>query len=216
MYVGMALLFPSLAFSLTEADIITSELKFSNGKVREISCVNGKAGVAKSKRGQLRFNDYQQLARKQNKKFKKSGNKKAKAKARLFKKLSKLGNAACESLQGDLPTPTPGGTPQPTPTPPGETPTSYFNSDGSVNEFGKIRFGIPSNFDANILDGQLTYGLFCTGCHGERTMPSLAEMRDATSQSPMLYTELEIPDEDLADILAYLGRFTSPFTDGLL
>ena len=208
---------PASAFALSESDIARAEIEFSNGTNQQISCYNGAPGIVKNKRGKLSFKNYKILARKQNQKFKKTGNKKAKNKARKFRTLFKQGKSVCEALRGDqTPTPTPKSDPNPTPTPNQDIPTTYFDRDGNVNEFGKTRFGIPAQFEANILDGQTAFNRYCTGCHGERTRGSLAELRASTSKSPMLFSEEELPDQELADLLAYFRRFTSPFTDGLL
>lgn len=209
---------PCAAYSLDSEDIVVAEVELSNGQVQEVSCYDGRAGLTKVRKGQLAFNDYQKLFRKQQKKFKKTADKRAKKKSKLFKQLFVAGSPVCQSLKRDtVPTPTPSATPTPstTPTPSPTVPASYFNSDGSVNSYGKIRFGIPEDMEANLIDGQTVFFRNCSGCHEERTKPDLASLREATSKAPMLFNETELPDQNLADLLAYLGRFESPYSDGL-
>lgn len=82
-----------------------------------------------------------------------------------------------------------------------------FDLDGNATLEGKVLFGIPTNLVANISQGRQVYLTYCTGCHAERTNYTFPVVREAIKQSPMLFDEIQIPDQSLAHLIAYFNRF---------
>ncbi|MCB0319567.1 MAG: cytochrome c [Bdellovibrionales bacterium] len=97
----------------------------------------------------------------------------------------------------------------PTPSPSPQK-KELFERNGEVTPFGKAYFGIPDTLNANAIEGYTVYQNTCQGCHGEQTKDSFLELRLAISASPMFFTEQLVSDESLADLVAYLGRFSQP------
>lgn len=126
-----------------------------------------------------------------------------KAKTKLKAKLQKLTASARVGDKACRGGPPGGGTATPTPTPA----LGNFDSNGNVTEKGKTVFGIPANLGANVEAGRAIHQQRCAGCHGDRTNRSFSALRQAIAESPMDYSESDIPDPELANITAYLNRF---------
>lgn len=109
---------------------------------------------------------------------------------------------------GATPTPTrdpmPTRTPLPTPTP---TPMRYFDAAGSLTEYGKQQLGVPSQFEATIDIGEISYTYRCTQCHGEYGGRTFSNYRTAISAPPMYFIPPVLGDNELAHLTAYLNRF---------
>ncbi|MCB0329596.1 MAG: hypothetical protein KDD70_08030 [Bdellovibrionales bacterium] len=203
------LAFPVNGFALSEGEVTASEVLLKNGSRHSVDCVAGEPGLVKERRGQLKFQNYNRLSRNQKKKFDSTGSTKARKKWQLFRQVWSAGLPVCQALSSGDPAPTVTATPnQP-------VPATYFDFNGSMNEFAKARFQIPLNLDANIVDGQGLFNRYCSGCHIERPRDSFPLMRQIIAGSPMLFSEQEIPDSALADIMAWLLRRRSPAGDGL-
>ena len=95
-------------------------------------------------------------------------------------------------------------------------PFTNFDLCGNVNNpEGYDCFEIPNELEANLNIGLTIAENNCFGCHGFGFPSSFAEVngrkfnyiRDAISASPMFFSEIEIPDEDLAHLTAYINRF---------
>ncbi len=131
----------------------------------------------------------------------KTGIAKAKLKLKLkkYKKREKEGNLACATGPDNS-------------NPPGGSPPSGGNFDlqGNVTEIGKINFGIPANLSANVDVGLGIYNSMCVGCHTANLNRSFTDYREKTKLSPMLYDEISLPDNNLANLTAYLNRFRLP------
>ena len=127
-----------------------------------------------------------------------SGSKKIK----LQKKIQKLkatianGKTACFAGPPYNPTPSP-------------TPASFGNFDmaGNVTAVGKALFAIPSALNGNIAAGRTFWQAQCAGCHTDKLNRTMPQYRGFIAQSPMLFSEEEVPDEALANLTAYLNRF---------
>ncbi|MDZ4787211.1 MAG: hypothetical protein SGJ02_14150 [bacterium] len=111
------------------------------------------------------------------------------------KNKAKVGDIACSE-----------GFTNPTPTPS----EANFDINGNVTLVGKINFGIPTNINADVATGLTTYNSYCAGCHDPELNRSFSEYRVRIRQSPMLYDEIQLPDQQLAQIVAYLNRFNLP------
>lgn len=134
--------------------------------------------------------------------------KSAKTKNSLKKQLAlqSAADSACDSVppSPDIP---PSGTPSPTPTPTPDSGEGMYESNGDVTRSGKIVLGIPLELNANLFTGLTVWQNTCSGCHEERRRDSFDELRSTISQAPMFFTEGNLSDEDLAQIMAYFGRF---------
>ncbi|RIL10492.1 MAG: hypothetical protein DCC75_04260, partial [Proteobacteria bacterium] len=107
------------------------------------------------------------------------------------------GKIACDAFAG--------GGPPPNPT---SSPTSAnFDNAGNVTAVGKSLFGIPPHLSGNITLGRSIYNSYCTGCHIERNNRTFPVLRSRIAMSPMLYDSAQIPDDMLANLVAYLNRF---------
>lgn len=82
-----------------------------------------------------------------------------------------------------------------------------FDSNGNISEAGRLAFGIPDGVPANVSDGQDIFNTYCSGCHSEQRGRSFSDYRTSIDQAPMFYDSSDIPDDDLADLTAYLNRF---------
>ena len=110
------------------------------------------------------------------------------ARAAQFRAHASTGDAACA-----------GGTP---------APDANFDGSGNLTEKGKTAFGVPSTLTGNISEGQALYNGTCEGCHSsEETNRSFTTLRSELSGDPMYFTSNDIPDSDLADLVAYLNRY---------
>lgn len=202
--------------------VFTANVSVKVGKKeseREISCLNGAAGVLKTKKGKLTFTSYQETLRKFKKKIKAGGNV-GLNKLRLIKGLRKAGMVACATPPDDTPptptptpgvTPTPDGTPGPTATPtptPSYDPDANFDLLGNVTPKGKSEFHIPAQMEANVNDGLSVFrDLGCDGCHEAKINRTFDYLRLRTSGDPMYFSTEELPDQALAHLTAYLNRF---------
>ncbi|MCB0309930.1 MAG: cytochrome c [Bdellovibrionales bacterium] len=130
---------------------------------------------------------------------------KLKKKARDLKKRAKAANRLCvggpNSGGSNIP---PSPTPRPTTTPS----TLCYNSDGSVTSAGKIKFKIPLSMDASLDRGNSFYSNNCTGCHVERRGYSYTAVISAIRADPMNFTTSQVSNQDVADIIAFLNRYT--------
>jgi hypothetical protein len=94
------------------------------------------------------------------------------------------------------PTQTHGSKPTPSVTP---TQTGPFDDKGNTTAFG-----IPKGITGNIGRGKTKNGKNCSICHGELGKGlNFSALKKRIAEAPMF---LKIPDQDLADILAYLNR----------
>lgn len=82
-----------------------------------------------------------------------------------------------------------------------------FDSNGDVTANGKALFQIPSNLSANVSRGQIIFQEYCTGCHMEQRNLTFPYYRNAIAGPPMSYNENDLPDQELADLVAWLNRF---------
>lgn len=197
------------AVEVLESEVSTATVSIKIKKrteQHEVSCVGLEAGVVKPRGTRLLFTSYK-------KKVKNLVNRGANAvKIERARKLNKQGGKACKSAEPPGPGPEPTPTPQVTPTPPGPTPTpipANFDEQGNVTTTGKITFGIPFELEANRFTGAVLYQATCYGCHGtdERGLFfNFDQIRTATSGFPMMFTELTLPNEELAHLTAYLNR----------
>jgi hypothetical protein len=112
-----------------------------------------------------------------------------------FVALNTAGKIACKKAAATIPSPTP-------------TPSNLnFDANGNVTPQGKIAFGIPSNLSGNITAGHQLSASYCT-CHVERIGASFPFVRAQIAQPPMLFDSTQITDDMLANIIAYLNRFS--------
>lgn len=138
----------------------------------------------------------------------------------LLRAILKAGRKECKSIRDNPPaTETPGAPFPPAPpvasptatpiaAPTATPPTGNFDNRGNVTEKGKLAFGIPSHLSGNVTAGKQVVTSFCTGCHQERIGWSYPAIDTAIRRSPMLYDESSISRQQLADLVAYLNRFT--------
>ena len=138
--------------------------------------------------------------KKAKKAFQRSRTGKTKAKFQKQRALLRASESACREISapGDSPPP-----PSPTPDPN----EGLYLPNGDITTSGKIFLGIPLSLSANIFEGLERWQANCLGCHEERRKDTFAELRAAISQPPMYYTEPNLSDETLADIMAYVSRF---------
>jgi mono/diheme cytochrome c family protein len=102
-----------------------------------------------------------------------------------------------------------GSSPSPTPTPPPTSGSGCFDSSGSATSAGKAKFGIPSSYSANITAGKSAVQAMCSGCHSDELGKKFSQYRTAIALDPMFYDEAQVPNSTLANITAYLNRFSS-------
>jgi hypothetical protein len=119
-----------------------------------------------------------------------------------MKSLVSLGKTECKRISKIIKS-----TPTPTPTPTSVPQTGNFDLAGNVTPEGKLLFGIPSALTANLSVGRAVFTAKCTGCHVERSGRTFLDVRNSIRKPPMLYDEVQIPDADLANLVAYLNRF---------
>ena len=142
--------------------------------------------------------------------------KKLQAKITKLKLRIKNENKICSAGPENNPGTSPGTQPTsaPTPSSPTNTPaptatpviSGNFDSSGNVTSAGKIKFGIPSNLNANISSGRSIWNQTCAGCHSsEKTGRSFSIYKSAIRGDPMFI--LDKTDQDIANLTAYLRRF---------
>lgn len=193
---------PALAFALPEVfQAAGPSGPIMCGAVR----AGYEAGALKKARGPLtvrNFSTYKALAKKaKSDAAKTSGSKRKKLvkRASSYTAMAKQLNPFCTVA----PTPTP--TPTPTPGAPGEE--LYFDAAGNLTAYGKAQLGVPATLEANITRGRTAQDGYCTGCHIERTFYAFPVLRERIAQPPMFYDSSRVPDQTLADLVAYLNRF---------
>ncbi|MCI5064851.1 cytochrome c [bacterium] len=191
----------------------TTEIAVEIGrKVISAQCFEEEAGTVRERKRGFVFLSFRKSFRKQTKLFRRTGSSRAKKKRNRFRRLMRAGNAACAALQDDSGQDNGGGennTPTPTPTPE-PAPTGYFTDNGDVTDLGKSVFEIPQSIAANAMAGEIVYNRNCTGCHEKRSRPTMPLLRLVISQAPMYYDEQVLPDQDIADLTAYLNVFRTP------
>lgn len=116
-----------------------------------------------------------------------------------YVQLNSAGRSACAKIPSHIGTPTPTPTPSPS--------TDNFDSGGNLTERGKIMFGVPSSLSGNISTGRSLVLSYCT-CHQERLGAGFPYVRTNIALSPMLFDSTQITDAMLANMVAYLNRFT--------
>ena len=176
--------------------VTTKQLKETsvvyNRKREKVFCLKTTPGGIKTTNSKITFTSFATT-------LSKTSKTRAKTQYTRLQALVKLGTAECKKILA-VPTPTP--TPIPT-----ATPTGNFDFQGNVTPTGKLLFGIPSALQANITVGKTVFNAKCFGCHVERTGRTFLDIRTNIKQPPMLYDEVQIPDADLANLIAYLNRF---------
>jgi mono/diheme cytochrome c family protein len=90
----------------------------------------------------------------------------------------------------------------------GGFPTLCYDGFGNLSAAGKAKHQVPAHLNGNIGAGSAVYQAYCAGCHMERPR-SFPLLRHAISEEPMYFSSSEIPDAALADLVAYLQRFTT-------
>lgn len=176
-----------------------SELKETSvtvkGKKKKIYC-NGKiSGTAKVKGDKLNFTSFAVAVRK-------ITSRSQRAKKAELVILKKAADKECKKVASN-----PEATPTPIPSPTPTLPLSNFDSMGNVTEKGKIAFEIPLNLSANVSRGRTVFSTSCVGCHIERNGRTFPQYREIIARSPMLFDESQIPNQALADLVAYMNRF---------
>lgn len=169
------------------------------GKKERLYCFNKTSGTIKLRTNQIFFTALSESI----KKAKKSGDK---SKLKKLTALQKQAKPLCIALPSPTPTPPiPTATPTPEPTPP----SVYinFDIDGNVTDAGRALFQIPVGLPANVSLGRFVLQRYCTGCHIERVNRTFPDIRESIRRAPMLYDEQQIPDSELAHLIAYLNRF---------
>lgn len=165
------------------------------GKKKKIYC-NGKiSGTAKVKGDKLNFTSFAVAVRK-------ITSRSQRAKKAELVILKKAADKECKKVASN-----PNVTPTPTPSPTPAIPLSNFDSMGNATEKGKIEFEIPLNLSANVTRGRSVYTTNCVGCHIERNGRTFTQYREIIARSPMLFDESQIPNQELADLVAYMNRF---------
>ncbi|MCB0353858.1 MAG: hypothetical protein KDD64_10050 [Bdellovibrionales bacterium] len=185
-------------------ELVSTSVVISNGgfsEVVDLYCGGGAPYALKTRGTRITPKPYATLVRRAKKKFTIRGV--GKSSLRRLRKINKAGKSACLGLE-------PNGTPTPTPTPSQDE--GYFNSAGDVTALGKQVFEIPSQLRANIWDGMIIWEQTC-GCHELRSKSTMPLIREAILQEPMYFDQAALPDEDLANITAWLLKFRSPELD---
>ena len=113
--------------------------------------------------------------------------------------IKKAGTSACTKLQN-------GTSPTPTPTP-SQIGGGNFDGSGNTTPKGNTAFGIPSGITGNITSGKTTFSTYCS-CHGSLSAKTFPYLRTRIAQDPMNFDSTQIPDSVLADVTAYLNRFS--------
>lgn len=90
----------------------------------------------------------------------------------------------------------------------GGFPTLCYDGFGNLSAAGKAKYQVPEHLSGSISSGAAIYQSFCAGCHEERPR-SFPVLRHEISQEPMYFSSSEIPDAALANLVAYLQRFTT-------
>ena len=176
-----------------ESQVVNSAIKYRGKNIR-FACLGRTAGTTKKVSSYLLFSSYTDQIRKLTRR--KDKNKKATLTA-----IAKLATARCKILSTSTPTPTPTPTAEPTFEP------GNFDSNGNVTEQGKSLFEIPSHLSANISLGRDVYQSYCVGCHIEQVNRTFPYIRTSIANPPMNYNEIDLPDPELANLIAYLNRF---------
>lgn len=167
-------------------------------------CLARTAGTVKKVGSSVYFTTYSEQIRKLT-------SRRDKAKKESLTAINKLATAKCKVLALPTPTPTPTATPSPTPTatatPQATFAAGNFDGNGNVTATGKSVFQIPANLSGNISLGRDVYDTYCFGCHVERVNRTFPDLRYNTSRPPMNYDSTDLPDAELANLVAYLNRF---------
>lgn len=191
-FVWCILLMPSQALAQSALVAVEVEIQFRSRTIsRTLYCRDKTPGTVNTKKNSIRFIPLSKRLKNLRRKGKRSA-------LKIWRLLNREGRLQCSDSGG-------GSTPQPTP-----TPEAYFTESGAVTTSGKVAFGIPAELDANLTDGKDVYDTKCFGCHNERTNRTFSNLRLSTEKSPMFYTTLTLPDDELADLTAYLNRFQIP------
>lgn len=196
-FASMMLLLLMLGQSASAELLDPSQLKETsvtvNKKKKRIFCYGKVSGTAKAREDKLNFTPFSQA-------IKKLTARSQRAKKAELVILKKAADKECKKI-ALLPTPTPTASPTPS------IPIYNFDSMGNVTAQGKITFGIPQHLSGNISIGRNIYLTNCVGCHIERNGRTFPQYRDIIARSPMLFDEFQIPDQELADLVAYMNRF---------
>jgi hypothetical protein len=103
--------------------------------------------------------------------------------------------------------PTFGGPPffAPTPTP-GLGPPAV-GPDRNLTTQAKVLLGVPVALQANVDRGAAVHAQFnCNGCHDTRLFYTFTSLRTNIARPPMFYTSALVPDQQLADLTAFLNE----------
>ncbi len=184
-------------------------------------CLEEVAGKKKIKKNNsivfIPYDDLVTRFRKKKKKAKQANDailkKKFGKKQKSFKNLSNAATPVCEGLQNNE-DPEQGQDPEDGSGGSDENPQdTYFFANGDVTPLGKEVFEIPSQTTANAFVGEVIFQNTCLDCHEKRYRPTMPLLRQAISPSPMSFTEDVFPDQDLADLTAYLQIGRSPLLE---
>ncbi|MCB0355018.1 MAG: cytochrome c [Bdellovibrionales bacterium] len=193
--------------SVSQNDISAVSVQLPRkGGTKEVSlfCFQGEAGKVKEKGSTLTFTSLSEIVKLKKKAYKKDRSSKKKKQLQNAKKLYNASLGSCETTDSPTPTPTPGNQ---------GTQNSYFDPQGNVTALGYDVFEIPAELSANAFLGQDVFEQTCAGCHEKRTRLTFPELRERISEEPMYFTEDEVPDEDLANLFAYLAVGRSPLRE---
>ena len=216
--IGLLLLAPIMGWaqSVAASDVVTVSVTVK-GVQKDVACYRGDSGKVKSRRGNLVFRAFKVIIRSIKKKIKNANARnipKLRKKLRSNKQLRKAGDASCPASSsgggGNSGGGRSGGGNSGGGSNNGNNASSYFDIQGNVTAFGKATFGIPSHLPADVITGRTVFNTYCIGCHNERRRFTFAELRQAILQSPMDYDQTQLPDQDLAQIMAYVSRFRVP------
>ena len=183
-------------------------------------CLGEVAGKKKLKKdNSLVFIPYDDLVKRYRKKKKEAKQKsltteiaKFGKKKKTFKNLDTAASPVCVALANDDPEQGNGDGGQGDGS--GDNPQdSYFFANGDVTPLGKEVFEIPTNITANAFVGEAIFQHTCLDCHVKRSRPTMPLLRQAITPAPMSFTEDVFPDQDLADLTAYLQIGRSPLLE---
>lgn len=182
--------FPPLSFAATKT-VRMNQLKETSvkykGKKERVFCLSLTPGSIRKQGSSIRFTPFADTLKRTNSRKDPKGYAK-------YKALVSLGKTECKRISRATPRPTP-------------TPTGNFDVYGDVTEAGRILFGIPAGLPANVSQGRLVQDSTCTGCHAERTNWTFPNVRSRIALAPMYIDSNELPDTELAHLIAYLNRF---------
>lgn len=165
---------------------------FADGDVFYCAIINSaaEAGVLKGINGN-RFVTFRKKVKTLRRRDRTTGLTKAgRRKLRATRSLMISGNEACGSNAPDNP-----------------VVERTFDALGNVTATGRQTLMIPEGLPANLYQGKVVFDRHCVGCHEGQTNRTFPAYRTRTSQEPMFFTEEVLPDEELANLTAYLNRF---------